>query len=237
VLKTTDNKIIFYYTKDVINVDYMVFYYLEGSTTSLVETKIGSGVLGSSVTENAITIPGYTAIEPASVSAVLKTTDNKIIFYYTANTNIVYTVHYYLENTTNSVAADKVVTGRTMNTTITENAIAIPGHTAINSTPITATLNATNNVLIFYYKTDPNPPPKPTTTTSTPPPKTTPSTETPSPTITPPNPTPSSDTADDNVPKPSTIWTFKNIVELVIIVAVILAVLNNCAALILRKLK
>ena len=38
-----------------------------------------------------------------------------------------------------------------MGASITENAIIVSGYTAVTPTTVTATLNATNNVFIFYY--------------------------------------------------------------------------------------
>jgi uncharacterized repeat protein (TIGR02543 family) len=150
-LNITDNTIIFYYTPST-NIQYTVYYYLQNTTTSLALSKTITGqTLGTTVTETAITIPGYTPLPPTTTTAILNATDNAIIFYYTPN--IQYTVHYYLQNTTTSLALSKTITGQTLGTTVTETAITIPGYTAIAPTTITATLNVTDNAIIFYYTT------------------------------------------------------------------------------------
>ena len=70
-----------------------------------------------------------------------------------ANQNIEYTVHYYLQGTTISVAPSKVVVGQTMGAYITESAIVVAGYAAVAPTSVTQTLAATGNEIIFYYTT------------------------------------------------------------------------------------
>jgi len=81
----------------------------------------------------------------------LKATGNVINFYYTPNTNIVYTVNYYIAGTTTPLATSKFVIGQTMGATVTENAIAIAGYTAVSPSSVTITLKATGNVITFFY--------------------------------------------------------------------------------------
>jgi len=134
-----------------VPVSYVVYYYLQGTETSLVGSKSGTGFVGDSVTESAVAIAGYTVVEPSSLTKTLDESGNVFVFYYTANTNIEYTVRYYLQGTTTSVAASKVVTGQTMATSVTENAITITGYTAVAPTSVTITLTATGNTITFYY--------------------------------------------------------------------------------------
>ncbi|MDR0470451.1 MAG: hypothetical protein LBH79_01835 [Nitrososphaerota archaeon] len=78
-------------TRDVpatgpVLVSYTVYYYSQGTTTSLAPSKVVSGqTMGTSVTESAITITGYTVVAPASVTANLNATNIAFIFYYTVN--------------------------------------------------------------------------------------------------------------------------------------------------------
>ena len=65
---------------------------------------------------------------------------------------VTYHVHYYLQNSKIPLATSKTLTGQ-INTPITETAITILGYTAIAPTTITATLNVTDNAIIFYYTT------------------------------------------------------------------------------------
>jgi len=132
-------------------VPYTVHYYIVGTTTPLTTSKtVNTALIGTTVTENAANIPGYTADAP-SKSLTLAASGNEITFFYTANQNIEYTVNYYLQGTTTSVAPSVTVTGQTMGASITESAIAVPGYTAVAPTSVTQTLAATGNVFTFYY--------------------------------------------------------------------------------------
>ena len=62
-----------------------------------------------------------------------------------------YTVYYYSQGTTTSLAPSKVVSGQTMDTSVTESAITITGYTVVAPASVTANLNATNIAFIFYY--------------------------------------------------------------------------------------
>jgi len=231
-----------------LTVSYIVHYYLEDTTTLVINDKNVLGqTLGASATENAVTIPGYTMLAPTTVTITLEASDNVIIFYYRANTDIEYTVYYYLQGTTNSVANAKIVTGQTMGTSITEHAITISGYTAITPTTITATLNATNNVFIFYYTTNsggnggnnggggnggsPNKP-----SPSTPPPSGT----TPPPIGTTPPPSgttpPPIETTPGSIPtNPVSAWALVNLI--LSIIGIISAVIVTIAVLLQRKQK
>jgi len=226
-LAALDNEIVFYYSP-LSGIEYVVHYYLQGTTTSLATTKTGSGVMGISVSEDAVTVSGYTAVTPTAVITTLNATNNEIVFYYVANTNIQYTVYYYLQGTTNSVALAKTVSGQTMNDTITERAVTITGYTAVNPITATAILNATGNVFTFYYAANTSPgesTSKPTT--STPSAKTIRPTETLSPptTTAAPSMTPTIIPSDDNDKKHSTYWTFNNIALTAIVAVTVLAIL------------
>jgi hypothetical protein len=73
-LSTSGNEFVFYYTPTCANVDYVVHYYLAGTTQKVATDKIVSGkALGSYVTEYAIDISGYSAVAPTSVSKTLVT--------------------------------------------------------------------------------------------------------------------------------------------------------------------
>lgn len=66
-------------------------------------------------------------------------------------TNIAYTVNHFIYGTTTSLADSVTHTGQTMGTTVTENALNIPGWNATQATQ-TIVLSATENVIIFYYE-------------------------------------------------------------------------------------
>jgi len=69
------------------------------------------------------------------------------------NQNIEYTVHYYVVDTSASVAPSKVVIGQTMGATVTESAIVVAGYVAVAPTSLTKVLAASGNEFIFYYTT------------------------------------------------------------------------------------
>ncbi|MCL2172495.1 MAG: InlB B-repeat-containing protein [Candidatus Bathyarchaeota archaeon] len=226
------------------HVSYTVHYYLEGTTLSVFDSKTVSGqVLGASITEHAIIVPSYTMLPPTTVTITLEASDNVIIFYYRANTDIKYTVYYYLQGTTNSVANAKIVTGQVLGASVTENAITIAGYTAVAPTTLTATLNATGNVFVFYYTSNSGgggqtkPPTSTSPPTSTKPPTSTPTppTITVSPTVTPPLPTKTpgdgGDDGEGNLP----VWALVNLI--LSLVGVILAVIVTVAVLLQHKQK
>ena len=70
---------------------------------------------------------------------------------WTANNDVSYTVHYYKQGTTDKVAEDKTVTGKTFNTEVTETAETVSGYTVEGEPTQTITLNAYNKEITFYY--------------------------------------------------------------------------------------
>ncbi|MCL2432792.1 DUF6273 domain-containing protein [Candidatus Bathycorpusculum sp.] len=150
VLNATGNVFVIYYSANPL-VTYTVHYYLEGTTTKIADSKNVTGqVLGSWITEYAINVAGYTPTYP-SVGGVLTAPNNVFVFNYSANTNIAYTVHYYLIGTSTKVTDSKNVTSQTMGTLITENATNVAGYIAVAPTSVSGVLNATSNEFVFYY--------------------------------------------------------------------------------------
>jgi fimbrial isopeptide formation D2 family protein/uncharacterized repeat protein (TIGR02543 family) len=73
----------------VAKTTYVVHYYETGSTDRVAPDKtVTNQVSGASVTETAIAVDGYTAVAPVSVTIVLATSGNEIIFYYSPRSNI-----------------------------------------------------------------------------------------------------------------------------------------------------
>ena len=70
---------------------------------------------------------------------------------WTANNDVSYTVHYYKKGTTDKVAEDKEVTGKTFNTEVTETAETVSGYTVEGEPTRTITLDAYNKEITFYY--------------------------------------------------------------------------------------
>ena len=70
---------------------------------------------------------------------------------WTARTDLSYTVHYYLKNTTKKVADDKTVNGQTFNADVTEKAIRISGYRVYGDSVKSITIGTGTNEIIFYY--------------------------------------------------------------------------------------
>ena len=70
---------------------------------------------------------------------------------WTAKDDVGYTVHYYKKGTTDKVAEDKKVTGKTFNTEVTETAKTVSGYTVEGDSTQTITLDAYNEEITFYY--------------------------------------------------------------------------------------
>ena len=68
-----------------------------------------------------------------------------------ANNDVSYTVHYYKKGTTDKVAEDKKVTGKTFNTEVTETAETVSGYTVEGEPTRTITLYDYNREITFYY--------------------------------------------------------------------------------------
>lgn len=153
----SSNELIFYYTKDPVKVSYTVHYYLDGTTTKVAADKVVNNVnAGTEVTEDAISVTGYTAAAPTQQKLNLSATGtNEIIFYYTKNvgTQVAYTIRYLKESTGEALLPAYSGTGVVGNS-LTVTAPAIDGYTALAPTSYTITLNAeaAENIITFYYR-------------------------------------------------------------------------------------
>ena len=153
----SSNELIFYYTKDPVKVSYTVHYYLDGTTTKVAADKVVNNVnAGTEVTEDAISVTGYTAAAPTQQKLNLSATGtNEIIFYYTKNvgTQVGYTIRYLKEGTGEALLPAYSGTGVAGNS-LTVTAPAIDGYTALAPTSYTITLNAdaAKNIITFYYR-------------------------------------------------------------------------------------
>jgi len=68
--------------------------------------------------------------------------------------NISYVVHYYLDGTSISVVPDRVVFDGTMAASVTEVAVDVLGYSVLAPVSVTASLNVSGNVFVFYYALD-----------------------------------------------------------------------------------
>ena len=70
---------------------------------------------------------------------------------YVKRTDLSYTVHYYLKDTTTKLADDKVVIDQTFGVAVTEKALDIAGYNVFGESEKTITIGVGANEVIFYY--------------------------------------------------------------------------------------
>lgn len=147
--------------------------YLENDTNIVLhEKKIQTGVtFGAEINsaDEIITINGYNYDSADKDKLTIGTDESKnvINIYYTKRTDLSYTVHYYLKNTTKPVANDKRVNGQTFNAVVKEEAIRISGYRVYGDSVKSITIDTGTNDIIFYYTRASRPaaPSKPTLNT------------------------------------------------------------------------
>lgn len=94
----------------------------------------------------------FTGWEPTRAETV--TGNATYIAQYEKLNNLSYTVHYYLNGTTQKVKDDKVVDGKTFEEVVTETYATIDGYTfagTADEQTKTITIGVENNKIIFYY--------------------------------------------------------------------------------------
>lgn len=124
------------------------YVYADGTTaaTSHSETL----TVGEDYSVNSPEIEGYTPSKD-TVSGKMPAENVVETVTYTKRTDLSYTVHYYWNGTTESVAPDKTVGNQTFNASVTESPIAIEGYTAVSNASQTITIDVSDNVINFYY--------------------------------------------------------------------------------------
>lgn len=107
------------------------------------------------------TLAGYTfsgwTTSDAAVSSdgsfTMPSKEVKLTGSWTLRSDLSYTVHYYWNGTTEPVAEDKVVGGKTFSQTYTEDPIKIDGYTWVSPDSKSVTIDeATNEITFYYYK-------------------------------------------------------------------------------------
>ena len=150
---TGKNVINIYYTKRS-DLSYTVNY-LEKDTDNVLHTAktVENQTFGDTVksADEKIDIVGYNYANADKETLTIGTGENVINLYYTKRTDLSYTVHYYLKNTTKKVADDKTVNGQTFNADVTEKAIRISGYRVYGDSVKSITIGTGTNEIIFYY--------------------------------------------------------------------------------------
>lgn len=154
------------------DLSYTVNYLEKDTNIVLHEKKIQTGVTFGAEIDSAdeiITINGYNYDSADKDKLTIGTDESKnvINIYYTKRTDLSYTVHYYLKNTTKPVANDKRVNGQTFNAVVKEEAIRISGYRVYGDSEKSITIGTGTNEIIFYYTraSRPSTPSKPTLNT------------------------------------------------------------------------
>lgn len=124
------------------------YVYADGTTaaTSHSETL----TVGEDYSVNSPEIEGYTPSKD-TVSGKMPAENVVETVIYTKRTDLSYTVHYYWNGTTESVAQDKMVGNQTFNASVTESPVAVTGCTPVNEDSKAITIGTGNNVINFYY--------------------------------------------------------------------------------------
>lgn len=124
------------------------YVYADGTTaaTSHSETL----TVGNTYSVNSPTINGYTA-DTTVVSGTMPAENVEVTVIYSKRSDLSYTVHYYWNGTTESVAPDKTVGNQTFNASVTESPVAVTGCTPVNTDSKTITIDTGKNEITFYY--------------------------------------------------------------------------------------
>ena len=150
------NVIIFYYEEDeaVKYADYTVKYLEKDTNTPVADEKTVTNVeVGTEVSEKAITVEGYNALDPTSATIVIVEGSNEIIFWYEKTVKYAdYTVKYLEKDTNNPVADEKTVTDVAIGTEVSEDAITVEGYDALDPTSATIEIVKGSNEIIFWYE-------------------------------------------------------------------------------------
>ena len=144
---TGSNVIRVYYVKDTAP---LTVQYVYEDQSQAAPTHTESVVIGTEYSVTSPTINGYTPDKPV-VSGTMTASGVTETVTYTKRTDLSYTVNYYWNGTTQTVAESKTVNDQTFNASVTESPIAVEGYTAVSSGSQTLTIGTSANVINFYY--------------------------------------------------------------------------------------
>lgn len=142
------NVIKVFYKKNVFNLTIHYVYAEDQSKAADDYTK--SVTFNDTYNVTSPTIDGYTA-DTTVVSGTMPAENVEVTVTYTKRTDLSYTVHYYWNGTTESVAPDKMVGNQTFNASVTESPVAVTGCTPVNEDSKAITIGTGKNEIIFYY--------------------------------------------------------------------------------------
>ena len=141
------NVIKVFYKKNVFT---LTIHYVYADNSKAAEDHTESVAFSNSYTVISPTIDGYTADKPV-VSGTMPAKNVDVTVTYTKRSDLSYTVNYYWNGTTTSVAKSKTVSGQTFGASVTEAPIDIEGYTPVSTDSQTITITTGANVINFYY--------------------------------------------------------------------------------------
>lgn len=142
------NVINVFYKKNVFNLTIHYVYAEGGAVAAPDHTE--NVTFNSTYSVTSPTINGYTA-DTTVVSGTMPAENVEVTVTYTKRTDLSYTVHYYWNGTTESVAPDKTVPGQSFNASVTESPVAVTGCTPVNEDSKAITIGTGKNEITFYY--------------------------------------------------------------------------------------
>ena len=153
-----ENVLEFLYTKDSENAYYMIVHWvqnLEGDGYTEYRTIQSPGKIGNIITEEPLSIAGFTYNEGRSTASGTITAEGLVLNLYYDRNMYSYTVKY-LEAGTDKELSDSKVSSASYRygTVVSEEAINIPGYKLVSEPHKTLTINnrTDGNVIKFYYQ-------------------------------------------------------------------------------------
>ena len=146
-------EVVYYYR--IIPAVVTVHHYLEGTTTKLVDDVIINGTVGEEYTTVVGNVDNKYKLVATPANATGKMTRDgiEVIYYYRLKSTSVL-VHYYIEETTTSLSADKTIPGKVDDKYTTATATDIPSQYELVATPSNAsgTMAVEQIVVTYYYR-------------------------------------------------------------------------------------
>ena len=133
------------------DLSYTVNYLEQGTDKILAPAKtVENQTFGETVEEGAIEIEGYSKVAPETAEIEITAGANSHTFYYTARTDLSYTVKYVEAGTGKEIAAAKTVGGQTFGSTVKESAIDVDGYVKPAGEK-EITIAVSGNEIVFEY--------------------------------------------------------------------------------------
>lgn len=142
------NVIKVFYKKNVFNLT--IHYVYAEDQSKAADDYAKSVTFNDTYTVDSPTIDGYTA-DKTVVKGTMPAENVVETVTYSKRTDLSYTVNYYWNDTTTTVADSKTVTGQTFNASVTESPVAVTGCTPVNTDSKTITIDTGKNEITFYY--------------------------------------------------------------------------------------